>query len=51
MTTDEEFAFCEKTDRIFDALLGRNLLAGTLRLALIAAAVCVIVASLSPFTA
>ncbi len=51
MTTDEEFAFCEKTDRIFDALLGRNLLTGTLRLAFIVAAVCVIVAFLSPFTA
>ncbi len=51
MTTDEEFAFCEKTDRIFDALLGRNLLTGTLRLAVLAAAVCVIGVSLSLFIA
>lgn len=42
MTSDEQFAACEKTDRAFDVLLGRTLMAATLRLAGIAAVLCAI---------
>ncbi len=51
MTLDEETAFCEATDRVFDMLLGRNLMMGTLRLAVIAIVVCAIGAAISEFVA
>lgn len=51
MTPDEELAFCQKTDRIFDALLGRTLAVATARLAVIAVAVCAVFTAVSEFAA
>jgi hypothetical protein len=46
MTTDEEFASCQRSDRVLGVLLGRDLQQATLRLLLFGVALCAIVASI-----
>ena len=49
MTPDEELASCDKTDRAFDAVLGRTLTDATVRLGAIALVLCAVLAALSQF--
>ena len=47
MTTDEEFASCERSDHILRALIGNNLQQATLRLVLIGVALSALLAFVS----
>ncbi|MGH7035769.1 MAG: hypothetical protein ACREFL_18715 [Stellaceae bacterium] len=51
MTSDEDIAFCARSDRLLGLLLGRDLQQATLRLGLIGLAVCAILAFLSEIVA
>jgi hypothetical protein len=46
MTTDEELASCQRSDRILGVFLGSDLQQATVRLLLFGIALCAIVASL-----
>jgi hypothetical protein len=46
MTTDEEFASCQRSDRVLGVFLGRDLQQATLRLLLFGVALCAIIAFL-----
>ena len=46
-TSDEEFAFCERSDRFMDIFLGRDLQQATVRLVLIGVIIAAVVVSIS----
>jgi len=46
-TSDEEFASCEKGDRLLALILGGDLQQATLRLVVLGAAICAVVALIS----
>ncbi|GEM_PF-2977725 len=46
-TSDEQFAVCDRTDRIFDRLLGRTLEQAALRIVGFGTLGCAVLASLS----
>ena len=50
-TSDEEFAFCERSDRFMDVFLGRDLQQATIRLVLFGVIIAAIVVSISGMAA
>jgi hypothetical protein len=47
MTSREDFHYCERSDRVLMAVLGKTLDQGTIRLALIILAICAVGAALT----